>query len=49
MFGLILALFHPIQVIARNIFGAKSIIGPGCNIASGKFIKLGSINSKKNN
>ncbi|MDG2226259.1 MAG: lysophospholipid acyltransferase family protein, partial [Flavobacteriales bacterium] len=24
VFGLILALFHPIQVIARNIFGAKS-------------------------
>ena len=29
--------------------GAKSIIGPGSNIASGKFIKLGSIHSKKDN
>ena len=29
--------------------GAKSIIGPGSNIASGKFIKLSSINSKKDN
>ena len=29
--------------------GAKSIIGPGSKISSGKFIKLGSIHSKKDN
>ena len=29
--------------------GAKSIIGPGSKISSGKFIKLGQIYTKKNN